>query len=289
MLKLEAGKKYVDRRGRVFGPVYCYGSYFCENKDMPMWYENGRIGSFAKPNSDMDLVAEYVEPESYPAEPASSPADDEYPQYWTALEPCHAYVLLERNGDHYCIEKDGTKTGPHVWAYVPHENRRRITKEEAEAMLTAYKSANPIPAEPIPVEPIPADQNQQPSPIESPEGWVEIDKEKFPELVPRPSDVLLFKDEETQKHAKGCSPIGVNNLSPISHPTWKNYKFVCRRKDLPSSPADETNVKENLAPTNRELFEMIANLRDQMDGISNRLRTIEHSHVVLRNAFLTSN
>ena len=59
-MKLEAGKKYTDRRGRVYGPlVKTFGKFFGEHKETPLWDHDGRICYF---DLDMDLVAEYVEP-----------------------------------------------------------------------------------------------------------------------------------------------------------------------------------------------------------------------------------
>ena len=58
-MQLEAGKKYTDRRGRVYGPLVKTGSlFFGEDKETPLWNQNGGIDRI---NRDMDLVAEYVE------------------------------------------------------------------------------------------------------------------------------------------------------------------------------------------------------------------------------------
>lgn len=63
-MKLEAGKKYTDRRGRVYGPlvrvdVSC-GGLFGENREDYAWYGDGQ----RSPGRELpsDLVAEYVEP-----------------------------------------------------------------------------------------------------------------------------------------------------------------------------------------------------------------------------------
>lgn len=59
-MQLEAGKKYTDRRGRVYGPlVKTFGKFFGEHKETSLWDHDGRICYF---DLDMDLVAEYVEP-----------------------------------------------------------------------------------------------------------------------------------------------------------------------------------------------------------------------------------
>jgi hypothetical protein len=67
-MQLEAGKKYVDRRGRVYGPLVNDYSYFGESINECAWSGSGRVCSHCE--SDMDLVAEYAEPA-----PAESPDD----------------------------------------------------------------------------------------------------------------------------------------------------------------------------------------------------------------------
>lgn len=63
-MKLEAGKKYTDRRGRVYGPLFrvdgSCGGLFGENREDYAWYGDGQ----RSPGRELpsDLVAEYVEP-----------------------------------------------------------------------------------------------------------------------------------------------------------------------------------------------------------------------------------
>jgi hypothetical protein len=59
-MQLEAGKKYTDRRGRVYGPMIQNSTFFGEGQNNYTWSAEGRISSFTE--YDMDLVAEYVEP-----------------------------------------------------------------------------------------------------------------------------------------------------------------------------------------------------------------------------------
>lgn len=67
-MQLEAGKKYTDRRGRVYGPIIKTGSLFWgEHAETPLWNHDGTIDRISR---DMDLVAEYVEPA-----PVESPDD----------------------------------------------------------------------------------------------------------------------------------------------------------------------------------------------------------------------
>jgi len=149
------------------------------NMSFECWHHEPGFMNFDGPVEPVEPAEQKPSPSSAEktTEKAAKQKDDEYPQYWTALEHENAYIRLDRNGNHYCIEKDGTTTGPHEWAYVNHEGRKRLTKEEAEAMLKVNK--------------------------------------------PEP----------------------------------------------PSSPAKP--------PTNQQLFEMIANLGDQMNGMNERLRIVE--------------
>jgi hypothetical protein len=62
-MQLEAGKKYTDRRGRVYGPMMLVGDVawiFGESPDDYGWFRDGS----RSPSKIMqgDLVAEYVEP-----------------------------------------------------------------------------------------------------------------------------------------------------------------------------------------------------------------------------------
>lgn len=59
-MQLEAGKKYTDRRGRVYGPLIQNSTCFGEGPKNYAWSADGRISSSTE--YDMDLVAEYVEP-----------------------------------------------------------------------------------------------------------------------------------------------------------------------------------------------------------------------------------
>jgi hypothetical protein len=58
-MQLEAGKRYTDRRGRVYGPLVKDGVFYAEQVNCPLWSSNGQINH---DSLDMDLVAEYVEP-----------------------------------------------------------------------------------------------------------------------------------------------------------------------------------------------------------------------------------
>lgn len=63
-MQLEVGKCYVDRNGRVFGPLQHSGALFGEGPIViPTWYNNGAV-SFNR-ESSLDLIAEYI-PETVP-------------------------------------------------------------------------------------------------------------------------------------------------------------------------------------------------------------------------------
>jgi hypothetical protein len=95
-MQLEAGKKYVDRRGRVYGPLVAVGaSCFGEGPDDYAWTPSGHRSN-GPILTDADLVAEYVEPA-----PAESPDD------WVMLPPKH---VLRRCVDF--IQYDGDLSGP---------------------------------------------------------------------------------------------------------------------------------------------------------------------------------
>jgi hypothetical protein len=61
VMRLEAGKKYTDRRGRVYGPLIEDSNTFYEDECGTNWWSDGRVST--KKESLADLVAEYVEPE----------------------------------------------------------------------------------------------------------------------------------------------------------------------------------------------------------------------------------
>ena len=73
-MQLEAGKKYTDRRGRVYGPLVANHALFGECRENYTWSIDGRVSQCRE--YDIDLVAEYVEPA-----PVESPDD------WVILDP----------------------------------------------------------------------------------------------------------------------------------------------------------------------------------------------------------
>lgn len=63
-MQLEAGKCYVDRKGRVFGTLHCVGAMFGEGANsVSTWYSNGTAS--VNRDSSIDLIAEHVPEPSY--------------------------------------------------------------------------------------------------------------------------------------------------------------------------------------------------------------------------------
>lgn len=63
-MQLEVGKCYVDRKGRVFGPMFRCGSLFDEGPiASSIWYSNGAAS--VNRESSLDLIAEHVPEPSY--------------------------------------------------------------------------------------------------------------------------------------------------------------------------------------------------------------------------------
>lgn len=57
-MQLEAGKCYVDRRGRVYGPLFLTGTYYGETAGSKIWQHNGWMSVTSK--HEGDLIAEHV-------------------------------------------------------------------------------------------------------------------------------------------------------------------------------------------------------------------------------------
>lgn len=63
-MQLEVGKCYVDRKGRVFGPMFRCGSLFDEGSNScSIWYDNGAVS--VNRESALDLIAEHALEPSY--------------------------------------------------------------------------------------------------------------------------------------------------------------------------------------------------------------------------------
>ena len=81
--------------------------------------------------------------------------------------------------------------------------------------------------------------------MSSADQYVEIDKDKFPDHVPRAGvDILLRKNQANyvaEDRTSFLSSFG--DCEYIAHETWDDYKWVCRRKHLPTvTPAESPPV-----------------------------------------------
>lgn len=88
--KLEAGKKYLNRTGKVVGPLEAYSWHatatYAFHFHGDVWTANGEW--FKGSMNSRDLVAEYVEPERVPAKPTPNQeqVDELVAAAWEAFE-----------------------------------------------------------------------------------------------------------------------------------------------------------------------------------------------------------
>jgi hypothetical protein len=158
--------------------------------------------------------------------------EPEYPKYWTAMTPGIAYLRLERNGNHYCVNKDGTETGPHDWNRIVHEGRTQLTKAEAEARI---------------VKPIPEIQFD---PKTFTSDWGPF--EKIHSLVPSesPSNQQLFemianlRDQMDRMNKKTSPEVHANRIPVRLY--WYDGNVVARYGHTP--PTDPSFVEIKLDP-----------------------------------------
>lgn len=198
-MQLEAGKKYTDRRGRVYGPMVqvsdgCHG-VFGENRDDYGWYRDGR----RSPGRDIqgDLVAEYVEPVK-----ADEPAD-------TRVPAGEGYRLLnvgeaEQEGDEY-YNADKSKWVPTGLI------GSRCTNAD---LVNGYSIRRKI---------------EQPVPVESPDDWVILDPVVYAEHELRKDIDWIFV--ASWQPADGYAGCTVDEFILIAQ-----NKVRCLRKDLPPVP-----------------------------------------------------
>lgn len=123
------------------------------------------------------------------------------------------FVVRDTATTYFCVESDGTekRSEDFIWSqsFVSSGLWRQITKEQAEALLN------------------------KPTPVESdPEEWVEINKIQFGDMIPRSGVDVLLQDCDSNDCANDRSFITEGTFH-IGHSTWKKWKFVCRRRDLP--------------------------------------------------------
>ena len=61
--------------------------------------------------------------------------EPEYPQYWTAYGEQYVYLRRVSCDTHRCVKRDGSESGDCDWHGIPHDGRKQLTKQEAEAKL----------------------------------------------------------------------------------------------------------------------------------------------------------
>jgi len=157
VMRLEAGKKYTDRRGRVYGPLIEDEGSFYEDEYGTNWWPDGRVST--KKESLADLVAEYVEP--VPAASIESlanvvadviidamgePDPATFPQYWTKAQCAPREVAFVRRISataFVVIMNDGTESEQRCWSPKDSVYRKQITEVEAMAMIKKPESVVP--------------------------------------------------------------------------------------------------------------------------------------------------
>lgn len=206
-MQLEAGKKYTDRRGRVYGPMVqvsdgCHG-VFGENRDDYGWYRDGR----RSPGKDIqgDLVAEYVEPVK-----AAEPADNR-------VAPGEGYRLL--TDDEITLatdEREYINDFESDWLLLPQAHERMVgvtvakVREEWSGIVIRRKI-------------------EQPVPVESPDDWVILDPVVYAEHELRKDiDWIFIASWQPVDGYAGCT---VDEFILIAQ-----NKVRCLRKDLPPVP-----------------------------------------------------
>jgi hypothetical protein len=69
--------------------------------------------------------------------------------------------------------------------------------------------------------------------MSSADQYVEISKQEFPGHVPRSGVDILLRKTQANYVAEDRTSFLIGDCEPIAHETWDEYKWVCRRKDLP--------------------------------------------------------
>jgi hypothetical protein len=127
-MQLEAGKKYTDRRGRVYGPLVTDSQFLAEQFGCQLWCNDGLITPGKQ--FDMDLVAEHVEPVQ-PAPEYRMLQDGE-----TVL-PDDEYLGYSEKWEKVPLSGNVFKSS----IYFPH--RRLVTPEETKAAEPADNRTDP--------------------------------------------------------------------------------------------------------------------------------------------------
>jgi hypothetical protein len=130
-MKLEVGKRYVRRDGKISGLLESCNdaSYLFHDKTIFATYtEEGTRG--LGPDHWSDLISEYVEPAVEPAKP-------EWPKYYTTTDQVSfAYVVRHSDESYDLINKDGsTCREGYSWGSRDGRCRTELTFEQTQALL----------------------------------------------------------------------------------------------------------------------------------------------------------
>lgn len=202
-MQLEAGKKYTDRRGRVYGPlVKCGVKFFGENKDTSIWDADGTISNV---DLDMDLVAEYVEPVK-----AAEPVPVESPDDWVTQDRVPARVGVDE--EYWSNWRQG------AWSAVSAGQMsysRKMSHGDVDRIgdkLSLRCRRKDLP------------------PIESPDDWVILDLKQYADHKLRKGvDQYLYRNEWQTIN-------GYDGVTIAGFKLKDTDKIRCRRKDLPPVP-----------------------------------------------------
>ena len=245
-LKLEAGKKYVDRRGRVFGPLVICGvaRYFGEDNACPLWSESGITQFYNNENCSMDLVAEHIEPEPAEPEPAEEcPIDQSLCILDACCGSCDRYTAEQNTVDPGTVNFI-TKMVDEIFDRIEEPFGKNVAEQPANqtepqrGQFWSYNSNRKCC-----VFMIGKNLNGH---------WVAVN---------RHGEYEVFSGRGIMSFEYWHHEPGFTNFDGPVEPVEPE------KPEPPSSPAEP--------PTNQQLFEMIANLRDQMNGMNERLRIVE--------------
>ena len=200
-MQLEAGKKYTDRRGRVYGPIIKTGSLFWgEHAETPLWNNDGTIDRISR---DMDLVAEYVEP----VKADSKPADNR-------VNPGDGYRLLNvgevEQADDEWYSRNDDEWRKTVCAGM------KVTDFDVSQGYSIRRKA-------------------EPAPVESPDDWVIQDRVPAREGIDfgwnvSAKDFDVYVPDDRWKWSISGSYTGRMHGS---YGNMSRLAVFCRRKDLP--------------------------------------------------------
>ena len=79
--------------------------------------------------------------------------------------------------------------------------------------------------------------------MSSADEWVEISKQEFSGHLPRVGVDTLMHEDDPIARADARTPVESSGLSRVGGAMWTGFKWMCRRKDLPTTtPAESPPV-----------------------------------------------